>query len=478
MHTKCFKCTKPNKEVDMNGDDFLTLAGKRRSTRLFQDKQLEDFKVRKVIQAALEAPTSCNRQLLKVVVIKDPEVKAKCCKLSHSQQSYFYDAPVILAVFYDISLENKNPCKTPYISTGMAIQNMLLMAEAMGLGAIYLGGIRNPKGMEKALNAPEFLQNLGVICLGYRQDNPPKPRHRSVDDVISYDNCTFQTANFLNDIRPEKWDFKQLADFREQLLWYKGIGIDARVKHVDCSPRYSAKNNFVYQNLARIIQNFNKPVDFLDIMPFNGDSLLQLKMTSQSDLNKIYSYEQTPNINNYIKRRLSDIIDLDKIDFIANDKENEFSIPVEDHSVDIVNCSERINQFHDPLPMLKEIKRILKRGGKALFLVSNKFYPHLYYYKRLRKKQFALGRNWNHGPECKLSHWDMNKYFESFGFKVLNSYGLNPIENKFSKFTAKVLRKLNCHSLANVYEDKVRHFYISQSKLKNFSETLAYEITV
>jgi FMN reductase (NADPH) len=462
----------------MNGEAFIKLAGKRRSTRLFQDRDLEDSKVKRVIQAALEAPTSCNRQLLKVVVIKDPEVKARACKLSEAQQSYFYDAPVILAVFYDISLENRNPCKTPYISTGMAIQNMLLMAEAMDLGAIYLGGIRNPKGMEKALGAPPFLQNLGVICLGYRQDTPPKPKHRSVEDIISVDKCAFQEANFLNDIRPEKWNFKQLADFREQLLWYKGIGIDARIKHVDCAPRYSVKNTFVYQTLGRMIQEVKKPAKLLDIMPFNGDSLLQLTMTVNEQIETLYSYEQTANINSYIERRLSDLIELDKVKFVSNTSENEMKIPVEDDSMDIVNCCERMNQFHDPRPLLKEIRRVLKKDGKALFLVSNKLYPHLYHYKRLKNKEFALGRNWNHGPECKLSHWDICKYFREFGFKITRSYGLNPIENKFYRLAARILRKLSFASLADLYEDKARHFNISETKFKSFSETLAYEITL
>ena len=154
------------------------------------------------------------------------------------------------------------------------------------------------------------------------------------------------------------------------------------------------------------------------------------------------------------------------------------SIPLEDNSMDIVNCSERMNQFHDPRPMLKEIRRILKKGGKAIFLVSNKFYPHLYHYKRLRDKQFALGRNWNHGPECKLSHWQVCQYFLEFGFKISWSYGLNPIENKFSKLAAKVLRKLSMTPMADLYEDKARQLYISENQLKTFSETLAYEITV
>lgn len=462
----------------MNGQKFLELAGKRRSTRLFQDRPLEDEKVREVIQAALEAPTSCNRQLLKVVVVKDPEVKAKCCKLSHAQQSYFYDAPVILSVFYDISLENRNPCKTPYISTGMAIQNMLLMAEAMGLGAIYLGGIRNPRGMEKALNAPPFLQNLGVICLGYRADNPPKPRHRSVEDIISYDKCAFQEANFLNDIRPEKWNYKQLADFREQLLWYKGIGIDARVKHVDSAPRFSLKNNFVYQTLGRMIQSINGPTKYLDVMPFNGDPLLQLKLMSGNEIDTIYSYEQTENINQYMRRRLNEIINLDKIEFLSNNKINEVSIPLDDNSVDVISCCEKINQFHDPKPLLREIKRVMRKGGKALFLVSNKLYPHLYHYKRLKNKQFALGRNWNHGPECKLSHWEISKLFKEFNFKVTRSYGLNPIENKFARLTSKIFKKMSITSISDLYEDKTRHAYVTETKLKNFSETLAYEITL
>jgi hypothetical protein len=120
----------------------------------------------------------------------------------------------------------------------------------------------------------------------------------------------------------------------------------------------------------------------------------------------------------------------------------------------------------------------MKKGGKALFLISNKYYPHLYHYKRMSRKHYALGRNWNHGPERKISHWEATTLFAKHGMKITRSYGLNPIENKIFKIYSKILRKIKMDEKAEFYEEKAKQLFVSESTLKPLSETLAYEITI
>ena len=149
-----------------SGDAFLAMLERRSSTRVFKDAPVPRHLIERLILAATMTPTACNRQLWQFVAITDPEVRMKACRMSDAQQSYFHDAPVLIAVFYDTSLELRNPCSTAQISMGMAIAALLFAAEAHDLGAIYLGGIRVPDGIRKAVGAPAYLKNFGVVCIG------------------------------------------------------------------------------------------------------------------------------------------------------------------------------------------------------------------------------------------------------------------------------------------------------------------------
>ena len=284
----------------MNGDDFLQLAAQRRSTRLFQERPVPDAVLRRIVAAATAAPTACNRQLWHFVAITDPEVKEQACRLSYAEQSYLYDAPVLLAVFYDASLESRNPCKTPYISAGMAIYALLLAAEAEGLGSLYLGGIRVPRGLAEAVGAPPFLENLGLVCLGYRADTPPAPPRRPLDEVLSYNRCDLRAPHFPADIRPHLWSLRQLADFREKLLWYKGIGIDAQTLHVNPDPRFSPAIRHLTGRLGMLLARRERP-RFLDVLSYNGDVLLQLLLAAGARLDKAYAYDLAPGILQYLR---------------------------------------------------------------------------------------------------------------------------------------------------------------------------------
>ena len=237
-----------------DGQAFLALLERRRSTRMFREQPVPPELIEQLIRAATLMPTACNRQLWHFVVISDPALRVQVSKLSDAQQSYLYDAPAMIAVFYDTSLETRNPCNTAEVSVGITIGTLLIAAEAHGLGAIYLGGIRRPDGIRRAVGAPAHLRNFGVVCIGYRDDDPPSPNHRPVVDVVSYNGCNRPLARFHADIRPHLWSVGQLADFRDKLLWYKGVHIDGSTLHVDSDPRFSRKYQYMTGRIGAMIR--------------------------------------------------------------------------------------------------------------------------------------------------------------------------------------------------------------------------------
>ena len=64
------------------------------------------------------------------------------------------------------------------VDSGIMAQNCLLAAESMGLGGVYIGGLRNsPKGVDELLGLPKYTAVLFGMCLGHPDQDPQlKPR--------------------------------------------------------------------------------------------------------------------------------------------------------------------------------------------------------------------------------------------------------------------------------------------------------------
>ncbi len=472
--------TESNKNPDagrtpLNGEAFLALLEGRRSTRMFKEAPVPRDLLERLVRAATLLPTACNRQLWHFVAVTDPALKVKVSKLSDAQQSYLYDAPVLIAVFYDTSLETRNPCNTAEVGAGLAIGGLLLAAEAHGLGAIYLGGIRKPAGISRALGAPAFLRCFGLVCVGWRDDDPPAPNRRPVADVLEFNTCTKTRPRFHADIRPHRWSLVQTADFRDKLLWYKGVHIDGKTLHVDPDARSSPLFQFMTGRLGLLLARHDKP-RVLDVLSFNGDVVFQLLNAAGPRIDTLYAYDLTPGIARYIQERFRRLAPPGRVECITNAAAEQIAIPLPDGEVKVISCYERLEHFEDPLPLLREMRRVLAPGGQALILVSNRFYPHLYRYRRMRRKDYALGRNWNRGPERKYEPAQIERLLEQAGFQVTAAFGLQPVYLKAAALLAVLYRKLGLHGRADGVSDWSSQRFAIRGRFRKICSVLAYEL--
>jgi FMN reductase (NADPH) len=459
----------------MNGQQYLDFVTGRRSTRLFQRRPVPRETLERIVSSAIQAPTSCNRQLWHFVLVTEDEAKIRLCEMSDAQQSYLYDAPVVVAIFYDTSLETRNPCSTAQVTVGMAAYGLLLAAEAEGVGAIYLGGIRNPKGAARALGAPPGWQNFGFVCMGFRADDPPAPHARPVADVISWNHFDRPLKRFHQDIRPHLWSLEQLADFRDKLLWYKGVAIDGRTLHVDPDARFSAKFQYLVGRLGMLAATRQKPV-LLDVMSCNGDLLLQTINALGDGAGAIYAWDLTPGIGDYIHQRFRGLFPQPRYRYLQNADPSQVHIPLPDASVDLVTCYERLDQFEDPAPLLAEISRVMRPGARAIVAVSGRFYPHMYRYRRMRQKNYALGRNWNRGPERKFEPRQILEFFSGAGLRVERMRGFQPVGVKAAHVAEGLCHRLGFHPLGDWFGDLASRLMITAGITRPLSSSLVYEL--
>jgi len=73
------------------------------------------------------------------------------------------------------------------IDAALAAENMVLAAEALGLGSVFAGGALGNRKVREALNLPKGVLPISLLCIGHPNENPPiRPRLR-VDTTLFVD---------------------------------------------------------------------------------------------------------------------------------------------------------------------------------------------------------------------------------------------------------------------------------------------------
>lgn len=172
------------------------------SVRAFlRDKPLPDGTLETLVAAGQSAATSSNLQTWSVVSLTDPEMKRRAALLS-ADQAFIHDAPLFLIFCADLqrltavsdlrgtagtALEYTEMFLMASIDAALASQNVSVAAEALGLGACYVGAVRNrPREMADLLALPERVVALFGLAVGFPDAQRPasvKPR-LGVDEVL------------------------------------------------------------------------------------------------------------------------------------------------------------------------------------------------------------------------------------------------------------------------------------------------------
>lgn len=147
----------------------------RRSVRTYTSAPVEDEKIDKMVRAGMAAPSGMDRRPWHIVVVTDRAILDTLAgQLPHAQM--LREAPLALVVCGD-------PERSSYwyIDCSAVSQNILLAAEALGLGAVWTGVYPDDAriaSVRAALGMPETAVPLNVIPIGYPNgDEQPKDKY-------------------------------------------------------------------------------------------------------------------------------------------------------------------------------------------------------------------------------------------------------------------------------------------------------------
>ncbi|MBN2482720.1 MAG: nitroreductase family protein [Candidatus Omnitrophica bacterium] len=159
----------------------MDLIKNRRSVRSFKEKSLSLKTVEKILEAGRWAPSGLNNQPWRFMVLEKSD-KDRLVPYTHYGHVVKAADKVVL-VFLDKKKSYHR--EKDLMALGACIQNMLLAASAVKLGACWLGEILNQKkAIQKALNCAHTLELWGCIALGVPAKRPGGGRRFPLKKLI------------------------------------------------------------------------------------------------------------------------------------------------------------------------------------------------------------------------------------------------------------------------------------------------------
>ena len=181
----------------MDAHQFLEILVQRQSERGYSDKAVEPEKLSRCLEAARMAPSACNSQPWKFIVVDDPQLKDQVAGYTTSgplvpMNHFTRQAPLLVVIV------RESPNLTSRIGTmlkdkpytlmdiGIVALQFCLQATAEGLGTCIMGWF-NEKKVKKLLHIPKSKRAELIITLGYPSSPILRPKVRkTLDEMCCY----------------------------------------------------------------------------------------------------------------------------------------------------------------------------------------------------------------------------------------------------------------------------------------------------
>jgi nitroreductase len=162
--------------------DLYEAMGKRFSVRAYQNKPVEEERLRRVLDAGRLSQTARNRQERKFVVVQGAKLKDELA--AAAEQPFLKQAAAIIAVV-GLTPKEAMSCRIPtdVVDCAIAIDHMTLAAVAEGLGTCWIGHFDQDK-CRGLLGVPSSAMIVGLLPIGYPAETARKKSRKGHDDVV------------------------------------------------------------------------------------------------------------------------------------------------------------------------------------------------------------------------------------------------------------------------------------------------------
>jgi nitroreductase len=163
--------------------DFFNVLEQRYSVRSYRPDPVETEKLEQIMEAARLAPTACNRQAFKIIVIS---TKGRQNELKEIYpKDWFGEAPNVLCVCSTpgenwVRKDGKNYSD---VDAAIVMDHMILAATALGLGTCWIGAF-DPEAARNVLGLDDSMEPVAFTPLGYPKGLAPEKSRKPVGELV------------------------------------------------------------------------------------------------------------------------------------------------------------------------------------------------------------------------------------------------------------------------------------------------------
>lgn len=169
--------------------EFKKLISDRYSVREFKPEHLKKEDLDIVLDSGHKAPTGCNNQPQRILVLNTDEsiIKLQRCTKCH------FNAPSAMLVCYNRDeswIRPYDKALSAPVDSSIVATHMMLAAYDIGVGCCWVMHF-DPVAIREEFNIPENFEPVALLVMGYPAANSkPRDMHfkfREIDDVVFYD---------------------------------------------------------------------------------------------------------------------------------------------------------------------------------------------------------------------------------------------------------------------------------------------------
>ena len=173
------------------GKGFLELVRSRTSCRAYLEKDVPDEMLELCVESARLAPSACNKQPWRFVIVKDAALRERICSeglLPGLPMPWLKQAPVIVALCSEKSIVTHSLAPLlsgihyELIDLGIAGEHFVLQAQELGLGTCWIGWFKAKK-VKKIFSLPRSFTII-ALSLGYPAEEPRLSERLPLEKIL------------------------------------------------------------------------------------------------------------------------------------------------------------------------------------------------------------------------------------------------------------------------------------------------------
>ncbi len=149
----------------------------RKSIRKYTDKIVSEEDIKTILKAGMAGPSAVNARCWKFVIVENKEKLAQMHEINGAATKMLPNAAFAILVCGDLDKAFKKHPEFWVIDCSIATQNMILAANELGIGSVWLGTWpmeAKMEGQKKLFDLPDNLVPHSIVAFGYPDEDPDK----------------------------------------------------------------------------------------------------------------------------------------------------------------------------------------------------------------------------------------------------------------------------------------------------------------